>query len=151
MALTVYPTTGYDSFVDLVAASGYINAYTTFGTQWTALTDSDKEIYLRMATDRIIHKIDVALLTGTDECVLKSCSIMAAHDLVFEISSSINPNTGLVTKEKVGDLEVNYTHGNVQRQLKNRNTNPFPASVRPCLTTYGAVFISGMQSTLGKS
>lgn len=151
MALIVYPLDDYDSFVDITTATTYINSYTTFSSNWAAIDDATKEVYLRIATDRIIDKIDTLLLTGSNECILKSCSIMAVHDLVFEISSSVNPNTGLVTKEKVGDLEVNYTHGNVQRQLKNRNTNPFPTNVQTCLTGYGATFVSGIQVTIGRS
>lgn len=151
MALIVYPTEGYDSFVDLIDANTTIAEYTLFSPQWLALTDTVKETYLRIATDRILNKIDTSLLI-VDPCISKSCSIMAAHDLVFEISSSINPNTGLITKEKVGDLEVTYTHGNAQRQLKSRNTDPFPSTVKPCLSEYGAVFSLGVsQATIGKA
>ena len=148
MALIVYPTADYDSYVSLVDAETTITSYTTFGTQWLALDDATKEIYLRIATARINDVIDSTLLDGTDACLSSSCSLMAINDLVFEISSSINPNDGLITKEKVGDLEVQYQHSYSKRS--SRNKNPFPPLVRTCLSGYGAEFSNITRATLEK-
>lgn len=138
MALIVYPTTNYDSFISVSNANTVISNNTLFDTQWTALTDTQKEVYLRIATTRILNIIDTTLLDGTDACLVNSTALMAVRDLVFEISSAINPNTGLVSKEKAGDVEVTYYHGNANRQVNGRNTNPYPNDIIPCLTSYGA-------------
>ena len=148
MGLIVYPAAGYDSYVSLVDAENTIISYTTFGTQWLALDDATKEVYLRIATARINDVIDSVLLNGIDACLSGSCSMMAVHDLVFSISSSVNANDGLITKEKVGDLEVQYQHSYNKRS--SRNTNPFPPLVRTCLIGYGAEFSSITRATLEK-
>ncbi len=136
MALIIYPADNYDSFVSVANANAYIGSYTTFITEWTALTDTQKEVFLRIATDRINDIVDSTLLTASD-CLSKSCSLMAVRDLVFEISSAINPNNGLISKEKVGDIEVNYYQGQANK-VNGRNTNPFPSAVVTCLNSYGA-------------
>ena len=141
MALTIYPTADYDSYISILDADNIIASYTTFTTQWATLTDANKEVFLRIATSRIDNMIDSLLLDGVDACLANTCAIMAVHDLVFEISSSVNANDGLITKEKVGDLEVNYQHSYSKRS--SRNTNPYPPMVRPCLIKYGATFNYG--------
>jgi|GEM_PF-4144607 hypothetical protein len=134
MALIVYPAEFYDTFVSISVANGYIGKYSPFNTNWNAVSDTNKEVLLRLATDRINAVIDSSLLEESD-CIKKSCSLMAVRDLVFEISSSINANNGLVSKEKVGDIEVNYQH---KSRANGRETNPFPSSVVVCLNSYGA-------------
>jgi hypothetical protein len=62
---------------------------------------------------------------------------------MYGLSSEVNPNTGLISKQKVGDLEETYFHGNPLSQVNSRNTNPFPSSVIKCLNTYGANVTSG--------
>ena len=138
MSLIIYPTEDYDSFVSILDADSYIQSYSVQSLGWIALTDEQKEVYLRIATKRILDIVDIDLLFDTNDCIARSCSLMAIHDLVYEISSSVNPNTGVVSKEKVGDLEVNYYHGNTQSRVMGRNTNPFPSSVKTCLNDLGA-------------
>lgn len=101
MALTVYPTETYDSFISLVDALDVITKNSVHLASWTALTDAQQEVYLRIATSKILAVIDLSLLDGTDACLVKSCALMAIRDVVYAISSSVNPNTGLVSKEKV--------------------------------------------------
>lgn len=137
MSLIIYPTTNYDSFISLTDADTVISENTLFSSNWDLLSDANKEIYLRIATTRLLNVIDTSLLDGTDACLCKSCALMAVRDLVFEISTSVNPNTGLVSSEKVGDLQVTYYHGNSNRQVSGKNMNPFPQEIALCLSNYG--------------
>lgn len=143
MSLVIYPATDYDSFISVANADTVIANNTLFDSNWTALTTSQKEVYLRIATTRILNVVDTSLFDGTDSCLVKSCALMAVRDLVFEISSSINPNTGLVSSEKVGDLQVTYYHGNSNRQVSGKNMNPFPPEVVTCLNSYDAEIYTG--------
>ena len=164
--LTLYPAVGADSFISLADATTIITANSLQSSQWTALTDANKEVYLRIAYTNIVNNIsyDTTSLSGyldpltyvaLDSCLPKSQAMMAVHDVVYQISSEINPNTGLISKEKVGDLEVTYVHGanTSSKQLSSKNKNPFPSSVVKCLTTYGATILSGgfTQSKLERS
>lgn len=143
MALTIYPTEGYDSFISLADAGVVINENSLSSTEWFALTNTVKEVYLRLATTRILQAIDEDLLVGYDatlSCLPETTAMMAVHDLTYGLSSDINPNLGTITKEKVGDLEVQYK----QRDgAKGRVTSIFPSIVIPCLQTYGAKISNG--------
>lgn len=143
MAITIYPTTDYDSFVSVAEANTFISQYTLFTTQWSALTDEQKEVYLRIATQRILNVVDGTLLEE-DTCLKSSCAVMAVRDLVFNISAGVNENKGLITKEKVGDVEVNYYQGNSSK-VSSLNKNPFSTEVKKCLAKYGAIFNDGFK------
>jgi hypothetical protein len=58
MALIIYPSSGFDSFVTLADATSNLTNNVIDITAWTALTDAKKEIYLRQATLLIKSKID---------------------------------------------------------------------------------------------
>lgn len=150
MALVIYPTADYDSFISVTDATGFISQYSIHYETWNNITTLEKEIYLRIATDRIFNAIstdtsDEAYLDSTtyvaeDSCLPKVCALMAIHDLIYEISASINPNDGLISKEKVGDLEVSYFHGNGKYPKGARVKNPYPSETFKCLEGYGAQF-----------
>lgn len=152
MALTVYVdnNTDFDSFISLADADTYITETSIHSADWLALSTTDREVYLRIACNRILSRIDETLLDG-NACLAKANASMAIHDVVYKLSSDINPNTGLVTREKVGDLEVDYFHGGFRssRQIKGIVTDPFPSEVKKCLSNYG--FIYGCQVTLEHS
>jgi hypothetical protein len=158
MALVIYPDTGYDSFVTLVDADAIIANYSVHNDKWVALTDTDKEIYLRIACEYII--LNTPLLPDMEydpltSCLPKSNAMMAVHDLSYGLSSEINPNTGLISKEKVDTLEVTYFHGNPNHQVNSRKTSRFPATVVRCINSYGgnvrASNVGVVQETLGHS
>lgn len=146
MALVIYPNTDYDSFISVSDADGIINKFSVHVTTWEGLNDAQKEVYLRIATDRIFNAIDSdtyldsTTYVADDSCLPKATALMAIHDVVYEISSSVNPNQGLVSMERVGDLQVNYFHGNGKYPKGAKKTNPYPTEVYPCLTSYGAEF-----------
>jgi hypothetical protein len=163
MALIVIPTENGDSFISLIDANDIVSKNSIQASDWLALDDSVKEVYLRIATQRILDAVstdlnnddgyyDVTTYSPPNSCLPKTTALMAVHDLAYGLSSDINPNTGLITKEKVGDLEVNYTHGNPFSQISSKKTNPFPQSVVSCLNSYGASINTSSikQVTLGK-
>ena len=163
MALIVIPIEDGDSFISLSDANDVITKNSIQSADWLALDDSTKEVYLRIATQRILNTVstdinnedgyyDVATYSPPDSCLPKVTALMAVHDLAYGLSSEINSNTGLVSKEKVGDLEVTYFHGNPLSQVSGRETNPFPNLVVPCLNSYGASMNTSSikQVTLGK-
>jgi hypothetical protein len=149
MALTIYPASGYDSFITVADADTIITANSVQSATWLAMTEIEKEVYLRIATARIFNVVstdtsnedgylDSSTYVASESCLPKATALMAVHDLVYGLSSEINPNTGVVSKEKVGDLEVNYFHGYTDKQVRGRKTNPYPSIAIPCLNYYGA-------------
>jgi len=147
MALIIYPTVGYDSFISLEDADLWVTNYSPQAPQWNTITDVEKEVYLRLTCNIILNKIDITLLPTTPECLAFSNIAMALNDVIYGISKTVNPNFGLITKEKVGDLEVNY------KQYRENINKPsiYNQQIKSCLITYGAVFSSSSQITLGKS
>lgn len=154
MSLIIFPATNSDSFITVADADTIITENVILSADWLALTEATKEVYLRIATSTI-HSVvstdstnadgylDELTYVYADSCLHKACALMAVHDLNYGLSSEINPNTGLVSKEKVGDLEVTYFHGNPLSRVSSRKTNPFPPSVINCLNSYGADVTSG--------
>jgi hypothetical protein len=149
MSLTIYPTTDADSFISLADADIVITNNSIQSATWLALSEAEREVYLRIATTRIFNVVstdtsnedgylDSSTYVASESCLPKATALMAVHDLVYGLSSEINPNTGLVSKEKVGDIEVNYFHGYIDKQANGRKTNPYPGSIIPCLNYYGA-------------
>jgi len=156
MALTIYPNTNYDSFVTVADANALISLNEVDTTKWDALTDEKKEVYLRLALRRIFDVISTdtsnadGYLIETDDDAINTylplvASLMASHDIKYSLSTSINPNTVLVTKEKVGDIEVQYQH---KSGVNGIETSYYPKGVRTLLAKYGAIFNSVNQAKL---
>ena len=57
MSLTIYPAMGYDSFISLTDADSIISEFSVHYSSWSALTSSEQEVYLRIATDRIMNAV----------------------------------------------------------------------------------------------
>jgi len=148
MALVVYPDDGYDSFISLDEANSWISTHSPHAYKWYELDDDTKEIYLRLHCQTIQDKIDITLLSDhINECVQYSNASMALNDVVYGITLNTNPNFGLVTKEKVGDVEIDY-----KQYVQNLNKpSLYTTFVKNCLRLYGATFNTGCQILLGKS
>ncbi len=146
MALVVYPDVGYTSFISLVDADSLITLNYPLADKWSSLTDEKKEVYLRLHCNTILNKIDTLLLPVSSGCLGKSNATMAFNDVINGISITLDRNIGLVTKEKVGDVEVDY------KQFRSNTKIPsiYNDEIKHCLGLYGAVFGSN-QVTLGKS
>ena len=146
MSLTIYPTEGYDSFVSVADATSFLEKNSMYYAECVAKypDESSQEVLLRIATRRIIDTIDMSLfpVDSVPLCISEATSLMAIHDCWYGLSVSQNDNQGLVSREKVGDLEVEYDHRNTKTKAKV--TSPFPDSVRTCLSNYGATFSYGL-------
>ena len=145
MALTLYPATNADSFVSVTDADTYISLNSVHSDQWEQFTTEQKEVYLRIAFTRLHGAMQIASdstqpepssYDPTNTCLPKSNAMMAVFDLAYGLSSEINPNTGVVIKERVeGAVEVSYAHSGYRN---GRVTDPFPADVKACVKmTYG--------------
>ena len=141
MALIIYPTPQSDSLISLAEADVIIANNCVNSAKWVALADPIKEVYLRIAFTTLMSNV---VMVGASYDPLTSClpkvnALMAMHDLDYGLSSEINPNTGLISAERVGDIEVKYYHGNSMSRQKNRVTSPYPASVVQCVLDNGGV------------
>ena len=145
--LVVYPSVDFDSFISLDDANKFIAKNSVFNEQWTKLADDKKEVFLRIATKRILDVIDTNLLTGdTDICLVNATASMAVRDLVFNISSGVNDNKGAIIKEKVEGIEVQYYHGN-RTSINALDKNPYK-DVVSCLNSFGANLTNGYSNKL---
>jgi len=155
MALIVAPDTAWDSFISVQDAESIIIKNSVHSSKWLSLQDSEKEVYLRIATSRILSVISTDSTSpdgyfnesdydASFSCLPNASAFMAIHDITYELSSSINPNVGLITKEKIGDIEVAYK----QSKGKGIVTSPFPSRVAKCLESYGATNLFSYARTM---
>ena len=156
MALIIYPTADYDSFITVADATTAIGELTLHSTQWTALTNAEKEVYLRIAFRNIDDHVDQDDYPYPDpmtDCVGTSQALMAVQDVVYGFSASTSTaEVGSVKKEKVASLEIEY-YDSKSNTMKYAQIVPDMA--KPCLETLGYIFTptyNGLsQSTLGRS
>ena len=152
MALVIYPTDDSDSFVTVADANDYISSLTLNSSDWSLLSDDDKERYLRIAYRDIIDHTDPATYADPlPECVGESQALMAVHDLVNNLSSGVvSAPTGPIRKNKVGSIEQEFFHTNERVGDINR----VPDGAKACLSElgYDSTCIIGLtQLTLGRS
>ena len=140
MALIIYPAVGWDSFVTVVNADLIIAANTVHSAEWMALTEPDKEIYLRIATMTILGGIDLVanpLPTPMLPCVADATAFVAVHNVVNQLSAGAASaaSSGVIKSEKVGSLKVEYFEP--QDGSVAKATNWIPASAYKCLDLLG--------------
>lgn len=155
MALVLYPTNGYDSFVSLADATNYITKYTLQLDSWSAFDTTTQEALLRIAAQRLTSNSDELLfpITPIPDCIPIAQALMASQDGKYGFSSGlIYDDKGATKREKVSVIEVEYydTKGNYS------TTAPLiPPQLSGCLEAIGyylAANISGLSQTiLGRS
>ncbi len=160
MALVLPPDTSYDSFVSLVDAATAIETYTLDSASWVALSNSNQEIYLRIATRRIEDGIDEDLytidVTDIPTCLPEATALIAVHDLINSISGGAaeTTGTGAIKKEQVGSIVQEYYDTKSSTDTSS-SINTIPSIAYPCLDSVSFVFVSGItglkQTTLGRS
>lgn len=155
MALIIYPTADYDSFITVADATTVVEELTLYASTWNALSVSEQEVYLRIAMRRIIDGIDQETDPLPDpmlDCAGEAQALMAVEDVVYGISANVQPEVGSVKKEKVASLEIEYYDSVLG---KTRMVSIVPAMARPCLETLGydvpPNIIGLQQTTLGRS
>ncbi len=148
MALTIYPATGWDSFISTADATTVINNLSHHGDQWSALGETDKERYLRIACRYIVnHSVpEEEYPDPMPQCVGEAQALTAANDMANGLSASTGVRqTAQVRREKAGDVEVEYFRGAVYGV-------PFvPPMAAPCLETNMGFSVSMSQVTLGRA
>jgi len=156
MALIIYPTADYDSFVSVADATTTIANLTLHSSVWVALTTGEQEAYLRIACRNIEDHVDQDETPYPDpmtDCVAEAQALMAVQDVVYGFSASTTAQeTGAIRKQKVASLEIEY-YDSATGGMKSAPRVPTMAV--PCLEALGYVFtpsVSGLsQVTLGRS
>lgn len=132
MALILYPTDGYDSFITTAQATDVIAKYTLDSAVWVALSELDKEAYLRISFKLIENGLPLMPETITT-CLVQAQSLIAISDVVNKFSKPEN-TLGAVKKSKVGVIEEQYYEPK-PTMVKYR----IPDMVMPCLLDLGWV------------
>jgi len=119
MALVVYPTNGFDSFVSLEEANSIISENVFNTEEWDGLADNKKEVLLRQATDTI--RWFVRLKGEEDTYRLKKATALLAEYKLGEDKKETN----LKREAVAGVYEKEYY------EVSNKNIdNVIPAYVR---------------------
>jgi hypothetical protein len=156
MALILYPATGADSFISVVDATTVISTLTLHSATWTALTEPDQEVYLRIAYRLIMDGLDTETTPLPDPlpvCVGEAQALIAVQDLVYGFSASTTTDAnGAIKKQKAGVLEVEY----YDTATGTKAYAPrIPMMAKPCLESIGYIVPTDIgrltQLTLGRS
>jgi len=151
MALIIYPSPDADSFISVSDATVVIESYTMSASKWSTLSDTEKEVLLRIAYKDIVDHTDpLTYPTPFPECVGEAQALMAVHDAVNNLSSGTTAQvTGAIKKQKAGPVEREfYDTTKVQK-----STSRVPDMAKACLEMIGYHLsaANGLQTRLGKS
>jgi hypothetical protein len=139
MALIVYPTEDYDSFVSVADATTIIGNLTLYSSEWGALDLSEQEAYLRIASQVITDGLTTIPADPVPQCLKNSQALIAIHDVVNGISKPLTIES-VVKKQKAGSVEIEYFEPNSTGTTNNR----IPSLAATCLEGLGYEFpISG--------
>tara|TARA_R110000772_G_scaffold5454_1_gene19462 strand:- start:13986 stop:14453 length:468 start_codon:yes stop_codon:yes gene_type:complete len=155
MALIIYPTASYDSFITIADANTAVDSLTLYSTQWAAKSDTEKEIYLRIAFRNIDDHVNQTLTPYADPiatCVGEAQALMAIQDVVYGTSTPDTDLNGAIKKQKVASLEIEYYDVSSGKVI---SVPIVPPMAVPCLETLGYIFSVSVgnlsQLTLGRS
>ena len=155
MALVIYPTADYDSFITVADATTAISELTLHSTLWVALTTAEQEVYLRIAFRNIDDHVNQTLTPYADPiatCVGEAQALMAIQDVVYGTSTPDTDLNGAIKKQKVASLEIEYYDVSSGKVI---SVPIVPPMAVPCLETLGYIFSVSVgnlsQLTLGRS
>ncbi len=152
MALVIYDATGYDSFCTVAEANTTVASLTLYNTTWTALSDAEKEVYLRIAFRVIVDGFEDITEIENSDCLKEAQALIAVNDLVTGLSADTEATTGAVKKQKAGVVEVQYYEPSSD---SSGRTVIVPSMAMPCLIALdwdGNTAEGGFkQTTLGHS
>lgn len=128
MALTIYPTTSWDSYVSLAEAETIASANIINLTAWNALTDAVKELYLKQSTTLIRLKINDPEATSTPY----DLKLATVYLSVSSIGADMTDNDG---KENIKRIKID---GAIEKEYftKGESSNSFPEIVTALLAQY---------------
>ena len=152
MALTIYDATGYDSFATIAEADSTVANLTLYSTQWSALDDTTKEIYLRIAFRVIIDGLEELPEAPPSDCLKEAQALIAINDVITGLSINEETTTGVIKRQKAGVVEVEYFEPNSD---SSGRTVIVPSMALQCLLALGwtgNISEGGFkQTTLGRS
>jgi len=129
MALVVYPTTDWDSYVSLIDAEAILLNIILDLATWNALTDPQKEFYLRQATQLIKLKITDPEETSTPSDLELATCHLAYYSIGKDMTTSDSSSTNVKVLKIAGAIEKEYFSKGVA-------TNTFPDIVKQLLIQY---------------
>lgn len=131
MALVLYPTDGYNAFISLADCNTFLteNVPTSQRALWDALTDPDKELYIKQATLLIKNKIT---LPDTLEDDLQHATAYLANYSVDKDMLNSSNDSNLKRKRVEGVIDKEWFS-------PTKSDNNFPDIVDLLLSSYGAV------------
>ena len=133
--LVEYPNNGWDSFCSVADADTIITNYVPDSTSWLALTEPQKEVYLRQATETV--KGYVLCLPDTLEDDLKKATAYTANYSI-DTPTATDSGKGNIKSKEIVDV------------VKTEWFNPTKANILPdnvlvllkqyCVTNTGSSF-----------
>ncbi len=115
MALIIYPSDGWDSYISLDEANAYHTAIGNAG--WTG-ADSVKEVALRKATQYI--RITYAPLPEYLDPVYENIKAATAEAALRALSADLlaDVDASVATEETIGPITVKYQQSNTSGQKR---------------------------------
>lgn len=128
MALIIYPTTNYNSYVSLADAEILITDNVINHTAWDALVNADKELYLKQSTTLIRLKI-------TDPATTETPSDLELATIYLAVSSIAVDMTESDGKDNLKRIKI---EGAIEKEFftKGEKSNTFPDIVEALLSQY---------------
>jgi hypothetical protein len=128
MALIIYPATGWNSYVSLTDSETIVTDNVINPASWNALTDAQKELYLKQSTTLIRLKITDP---QTDEAPddLELATVLLSVD---SIGKDMNDSDG---KENLKRIKI---EGAIEKEFftKGDSSNKFPDIVESLLSQF---------------
>lgn len=128
MALIIYPTTNYNSYVSLADAEILIANNIINHTAWDALTSTQKELYLKQSTTLIRLKIQDPYEDATPSDLELATVYLAVSSIAVDMTESDGKDN--LKRIKIdGAIEKEYF-------TKSEKSNSFPDIVEALLSQY---------------
>lgn len=128
MALIIYPTSGWDSYVSLADAETIVTNNIISPASWNALTNAQKELYLKQSTTLIRLKI-------TDPLTLTTPSDLELATVYLSINSIGIDMMDSDGKENLKRIKID---GAIEKEYftKSDSSNKFPDIVEALLSQF---------------
>lgn len=128
MALIIYPTTDYNSYVSLADAEILITDNIISHSAWDALTSTQKELYIKQSTTLIRLKIQDPYEDATPSDLELATVYLAVSSIAVDMTESDGKDN--LKRIKIdGAIEKEYF-------TKSEKSNSFPDIVEALLSQY---------------
>lgn len=131
MALIIYPTEDWDSYLTVADAEVLMGKHILDMSTWNALSDPHKEIYVRQASLLIKTKITDPETTETPDDIELATAYLANYSVGKTMTNS----------DDSGNLKSKRIEGVIAKEWfsANKASNAFPDVVADLLAPYGYV------------